>query len=162
MNWLFESGGQSIGASASVLSMSIQGCFPLGLTSLQSSSVQSLSRVRLFVIPWTAPRQASLSISNSWSLLKFMSIGSMMPSSQWEHYWHHLAVHGTLKSLLHLHSLKTSVLQQSAFFRGQLSHLYMTAGKIDLTLQTFVGKVMSLLFNMLSRLVIVFLPWKKS
>ena len=81
MNWLFESGGQSIGASASVLSMSIQGCFPLGLTSLQSSSVQSLSRVRLFVIPWTAARQASLSITNTRSPPKPVSIESMMPSN---------------------------------------------------------------------------------
>ena len=72
------------------------------------------------------------------------------------------AVQGTLKSLLHHHSSKASVLQHSAFFIAQLSHPYMTAGKtIALTRQTFVGKVMSLLLNMLSRLVITFLPWSK-
>ena len=70
-----------------------------------------------------------------------------------------LAVQGTLKSLLQHHSSKASILQHSAFFIVQLSHSYMTTGKtIALTIQTFVGKVMSLLFNMLSRLVIVFLP----
>ena len=70
-----------------------------------------------------------------------------------------LAVQGTLKSLLQHHSSKASVLQCSAFFTVQLSHPYMTTGKtIALTRRTFVGKVMSLLFNMLSRLVITFLP----
>ena len=70
-----------------------------------------------------------------------------------------LAVQGTLKSLLQHHSSKASILQHSAFFRVQLSHPYMTTGKtIALTRCTFVGKVMSLLFNMLSRLVITFLP----
>ena len=70
-----------------------------------------------------------------------------------------LAVQGTLKSLLQNHSSKASVLQCSAFFMVQLSHSYMTTGKtIALTRQTFVGKVMSLLFNMVSRLVIDFLP----
>ena len=71
-------------------------------------------------------------------------------------------VKGTLKSLLQLHSSKTSILQCSAFFMVQLSHLYMTTGEtIGLTIQTFVGKVMSLLFNMLSRFVIAFLPGSK-
>ena len=70
-----------------------------------------------------------------------------------------LAVQGTLKSLLQHHNLKESFLWHSAFFMVQLSHPYMTTGKaIALTRWTFVGKVMSLLFNMLSRLVIVFLP----
>ena len=70
-----------------------------------------------------------------------------------------LAVQGTLNSLLHHHSSKASMLQCSAFFMVQLSHSYMTTGKTTaLTIQTFVGKVMSLLFNMLSRLVIAFLP----
>ena len=70
-----------------------------------------------------------------------------------------LAVQGTLKSLLQYHSSQASVLQSSAFFTVQLSHPYMTTGKtIALTRQTFVGKVISLLFNMLSRLVITFLP----
>ena len=70
-----------------------------------------------------------------------------------------LAVQGTLKSLLQHHSSKVSILWHSAFFTIQLSHPYMTTGKtIALTRRTFVGKVMSLLFNMLSRLVITFLP----
>ena len=71
-----------------------------------------------------------------------------------------LAVRGTLKSLLQHHSSKPSILQHSAFFRVQLSHPYMTTGKtIALTRRTLIGKVMSLLLNMLSRLVIAFLPW---
>ena len=73
-----------------------------------------------------------------------------------------LAVQGTLKSLLQHHTSKASILQRSAFFTLQLSHPYMTTGKtIALTRQTFVGKVMSLLFNMLARLVITFLPRSK-
>ena len=73
-----------------------------------------------------------------------------------------LAVQGTLKSLLQHHSSKASILRCSAFFTVQLSHPYMTTGKtIALTIRTFVGKVMSLLFNMLSRLVITFLPKSK-
>ena len=73
-----------------------------------------------------------------------------------------LAVQGTLKSLLQHHSSKASILQCSAFFIVQLSHPYMTTGQtIALTRWTFVGKVMSLLFNMLSRLVITFLPRSK-
>ena len=70
-----------------------------------------------------------------------------------------LAIQGTLKSLLQHHSSKALILQRSAFFTVQLPHPYMTTGKtIALTRQTFVGKEMSLLFNMLSRLVIAFLP----
>ena len=73
-----------------------------------------------------------------------------------------LAVQGTLKSLLQHHSSKASILWHSAFFTVQRSHPYMTTGKIiALTRQTFVGEVMSLLFNMLSRLVITFLPRSK-
>ena len=73
-----------------------------------------------------------------------------------------LAVQGTLKSLIQHHSSKASILQHSAFFIVQLSHPHMTTGKtIALTRQTFVGKVMSLLFNVLSRLVITFLPRSK-
>ena len=177
----------------------------------QFSSVHSLSRVRLFATPWTAARQASLSITNSQSLLKLMSIESVMPSNhlilcrpllllpsifpnirvfsnesalhiRWPNYWSFsfnispsnedpglisfrmdcldlLAVQGTLKSLLQHHSSKASILWCSAFFLVQLSHLYMTTGKtIALTRLTFAGKVMSLLFNMLSRLVMAFLP----
>ena len=74
-----------------------------------------------------------------------------------------LEVQGTVKSLLQHHSSKASILQHSAFLILQFSHPYMTTGKtIALTRQTFVGKVMSLLFNMLSRLVITFLPRSKS
>ena len=73
-----------------------------------------------------------------------------------------LAVQGTLKSYLQRHTSKASILRCSAFFIVQLSHPYMTTGKtIALTIQTFVGKVMSLLLNMLSRLVIAFLPRSK-
>ena len=182
--------------------------------SVQFSSVQSLSRVRLFVTPWTAPHQASLSITNFWSLPKPMSIESVMPSNhlilccpllllpsifpssrvfsnvsglciRWPKYWsfsfnislsnehpglisfrmdwlEFLAVQGTLKSLLQHRSSKASIFQRSAFFIVQLSHPYMTTGKtIALTRWTFVGKVMSLLLNMLSRLDITFLPRSK-
>ena len=177
------------------------------------SSVQLLSHVRLFATPWTAAHQASLSITNSRSLLKLMSIESVMPSnhlilchqlllpsifpsirvfsnesvlhSRWPKYcsfsfnispsnehpvlisfrmdWLDLlAVQVTLKSLLQHHSSKASILQHSAFFRVQLSHPYMTTGKtIALTRWTFLGKVMSLLFNILSRLVITFIPRSK-
>ena len=176
------------------------------------SSVQSLSCVLLFGIPWTTACQASLSITNSWSLLKLVSIESVKPSKhlcrplllllsifpsirvfskesplriRWPKYWRFsfnisssneyselisfrmdwfdlLTVQGTLKSLLQHHSSKASILWNSVFFVVQLSHPYMTTGKtIDLTRWTFVGKVMSLLFNMLSRLVITFLPGSK-
>ena len=165
------------------------------------SSIQLLSRVQLFVTPWTAARQACLSITNSQSLPKLMSIESVMPSNhlihccpllllpsifprirvfssesalciRWPKSWSFsfnispsnehpglisfrmdwldlLAVQGTLKSLLQHHSSKASIFQCSAFFTVQLSYPYMTAGKtIALIRQTFVGKVMSLLFNM--------------
>ena len=178
------------------------------------SSVQSLSHIRLFGTAWTAARQASLSITNSWSLLKLMSIQSVMPSShlilcrpllllpsilpsirvfsnesalriRWSKDWSFsfsispysehpglisfrmdwldlLAVQGTLKSLLQHHSSRASILRHSAFFIVQLSHPYMIIGKtIALTTRTFVGKVMSLLSNMLSRLAITFLPRSK-
>ena len=171
--------------------------------------VQSLSRVWLFAAPWTATCQASLSFSISWSLLRLMSIESVMPSNhlilccpllllpsifpsirvffsesalyiRWPKYWSFsfsispssdysgfisfridwfdlLAVQGTLKSLLQHHSVKASILQCSAFFMVQLSHPYMSTGKIiALTIWTFISKMMSLLFNMLSRLVIAF------
>ena len=78
------------------------------------------------------------------------------------HQFDLLAVRGTLKSLLQHHSLRASILQCSAFFTIQLSQPYMTTGKtIVLTIQTFVGKVMSLLFNTLSRFDIAFLPRSK-
>ena len=176
------------------------------------SSVQfSRSVMSDSATPWTAASQASLSITNSWSLLKLMSIELVMPSShlilchplllllsiflslrvysnesplriRWAKYqsfsfsispsnecsglisfgmdWLDLlAVQGTLKSLLQHHSSKASIIWHSAFFIVQLSHPYMTTGRtIALTRWTFVGKVMSLLFNMLVRLVITFLP----
>ena len=160
--------------------------------------------------PWTTARQASLSITNSWSLLRLMSIESVRPSNhlilcrplllpsmfprirvfsnelalriRWPKYWSFnfsispsseysglisfridwfdlLIVQQTLKSLLQYHSLKALILRHSPFFMVQLSRLYITTGKtIAWPIQTFVGKVMSLLFNMLSRLVIAFLP----
>jgi len=178
------------------------------------SSVQSLSHVRLFAAPWTAAHQASLSITNSWSLPKIMSTESVMPSNhlilchpllllasifpsirvfsnesslhiRWPKYWSFsfsispsnehsglisfrmdwldfLVVQGTLKCLLQHYSTKASILRCSALFMLQLSHPYMTTGKtIALTRRIFVGKVKSLLFNMLSRLVITFLPRSK-
>ena len=182
--------------------------------SIQFSSVQWLSCVRLFATPWIAARQASLSITNSQTSLRLTSIESVMPSSRlilcrpllllppippsirvfsnesvphmrWPKDWSFsfsisssseysglisytidwfdiLAVQGTLKSLLQHHSSKGSVLQCSAFFMVQLSHPYMTTGKtIALTIWAFVGKVMSLLFSTLPRLVIAFLPRSK-
>ena len=112
-------------------------------------SVQSLSRVWLFATPWIAARQASLSITNSRSLLKLISIESVMPSN-------HLIL---CRPLLLLPSVFPSI---RVFSKKSLSHPYMTTGKtIALTRWTFVGKVMSLLFNMLSRLVIAFLPRSK-
>ena len=177
------------------------------------SPVRSLSRVQLFVTPWTAVRQASLSINNFQGLFTLMSIKSVMPSNhlilcnplssrllnsritvfsnesvlhiRWQKYWSSsfsispsnehsgliyfrmdtldlLAVQGTLKSLLQHHSSKASILRHSAFFTVQISHPYMNTGKTKaLTRWTFVGKLMSLLFNMLSRLIITFLPRNK-
>ena len=177
----------------------------------RSHSVQFSHSCPNSATPWTAAHQASLSITNPQSLLKLMSIKSVMPSNHlllchplllpsifpsigvfssekalhimWPKYqnfsinlsneysglisfrmdWFDLsAVQGILKSLLQYHNLKASVLQRSAFLMVQLSHLYMTTGKtIALTRWTFAGKVMSLLFNMLSRLVIPFLPRSK-
>ena len=170
---------------------------------------QSLSHVQLFVTPWTAARQASLSFTISWSSLKLISIELVMPSNhqilccsllflpsifpsikvfsnesalwiRWPKYWGFsfnpsneysglisfridwfdlLAVQGTLKSLLQYHSSKASVLLHSIFFMVQLSYPYMTTRKtIALNIQIFVGKTLSLLFNILSKLVIAFLP----
>ena len=184
------------------------------ISMVQFSSVQSFSRVWLFVTPWTAARQASLSITNSWSLSKLMSIGSVKPSNhlilcrpllllpsifpnirvfsnesalriKWPKYWSFsfnvspskehpgpislrtdwlalLTVQGTLKSLLQHHSSEASIFLCSTLFIVQLSHPYMTTVKtIALSRRTFFDKVMSLLFNMLSRLVITFLPRSK-
>ena len=179
----------------------------------QSFQFSSLSHVWLFVNPWTAAHQASLSITNARSLLKLMSTETVMPSNhlilccplllplifpsirvfssesvlciRWSKYWSFsfsispskeysglisfrmdcldlLSVQGTLKRVLQHHSSKASILWCSSFFIVQLSHPYMTTGKtIALTGWTFVSKVMSLLFTMLSRLVIAFLPRSK-
>ena len=177
----------------------------------QFSSVQSLSHAWLFATPWTAACQASVSITNSWSLLKPMSTESVMPSHhlilcrplllppltfpsirvfsnesvlriKWPRYWSFsfsispsneysglisfrmdwldlLALQGTLKSLVQHHSSKVSILPHSAFFIVQILHPYMTTGKtMALNRWTFINKVRSLFFNMLSRLVIAFLP----
>ena len=169
---------------------------------LQFSSVESLSCVILFATPWTSACQASLSFTISHSLIRLMSVESVMPSNnfilcrsllllpsvfprirvfskesalciRWPKYWGFstshsndysgltsfridwfdlLAVQGTLKSLFQHHSWKASILWHSAFFMIQPSYPYMTTGKtIALTLWTFIGKVTSLLFNMLSR-----------
>ena len=147
--------------------------------------VQLLSRVQLFGTPWTAGCQASLSFtisclpsnvpsirvfSNEQALpikqSKYWSFSfSISPSNEYSglisfkiDWLNLLAVQGTLKSLIQHHSSKASILWCSAFFMLQLSHPYMTTGKtIALTIQTFVDKVMSLFFNMLSRFVIAFL-----
>ena len=102
--------------------------------------------------------QSSQSIGASASVLpKNIQIDFLM-----DDWFHLLAVQGTLKSLLQHHSSKASILWHSAFLTVQLSHPYMTTGKtIALTRWTFVSKVMSLLFNILSRLVIAFLPRRK-
>ena len=182
--------------------------------SFSLSLVPSLSHVQLFETLWIAACQASLSITNTWSLLKLMSIKSVMPSNhlilccplllppsifpgirvfsnesvlliRWPKYWgfsfsisppneysgliafrmdwlYLLAVQGTLKNLLQHHSSKASILLHSAFFIIQLSYPYVITGKTKaLTRWTFAGKAMSLLFNMLSRLVIAFLSSTK-
>ena len=97
--------------------------------------------------------------SFSFSIIPSKEIPGLISRMDWLDL---LAVQGTLKSLLQHHSSKASILRHSAFFTVQLLHPYMTTGKtVALTRQTFVGKVMSLLLNMLSRLVIIFLPRSK-
>ena len=118
-------------------------------------------------VPWTAKRSNESTLRMRWP--KYWSFSfSIIPSKEipgliFRMDWLDLvAVQGTLKSLLQHHSSKASILWCSAFLIVQLSHPYTTIGKtIALTRQTFVGKVMSLLFNMLSRLVIAFLPRSK-
>ena len=117
-------------------------------------SIRVFSNESVLHIRWPKDWSFSFSISPSNEYLGLISFGI-----DWFDF---LAVQETLKSLLQHHSLKASILWSSAFFIVQLSHLYMTTGKSTaLTRWTFVGKVMSLLFNMLSRLVIVFLPRSK-
>ena len=111
-------------------------------------SIQVFSNESVLHIRWPKYWSFSFSISSSNEYSGLISFRMD---------WLDLAVQGTLKSLLQYHSSKASILQRPAFFMVQLSHPYMTTGKtIALTRQTFVGKVMSLLFNMLSRFVIAF------
>ena len=127
-------------------------CCPLVLLPSIFPSIRVFSSESVLYIRW--PKYWSFSLSNS-------------PSNEYSgqisfrvDWFYLLAVQGTLKSLLQHHSSKASILQRSAFFIVQLSHPYVTTGKtIALTRWTFVGKIMSLLFNMLSRLVITLLPW---
>ena len=128
-------------------------CHPLLLLPSIFPSIRVFSNESAVCIRWPKYWSFRLSISpsNEYSGLISFRI-----------YWFDLAVQGTLKSLLQHHSSKASVLWCTAFFMVQLSHPYMTTGKIiALTIQTFVGKVMSLFFNMLSRFAIVFLPRSK-
>ena len=127
---------------------------PLLLLPSISPSIRVFSNESVLCIRWPKSWSFSFSISPSkeYSGLIFFRM-------DWLGL---LAVQGTLTGLLQHHSLKASILQCSAFFIVQLSHPYMTTGKtISLTRWTFVGKVMSLLYNMLSRLVIAFLPRSK-
>ena len=129
-------------------------CHPLLLLPSAFSSIRVFSSESVLHIRWPKYWNISFTISpsNEYSGLIFFRM-------DWLDL---LAVQGTLKSLLQHHSSKASILQCSAFFIVQLSHPYMTAGKtISLTRWTFVCKVMSLLFNMLSMLVITFLPRSK-
>ena len=117
-------------------------------------SIRVFSNESVLCIRWPKYWSFSFSISPSNECLRLISFRIEC--------FDLLAVQGTLKSLLQHHSSKASVLQRSAFFIVQLLHLYMTTGKtIALTRCTFVGKVMSLLFNMLSRFIIGFLPRSK-
>ena len=126
-------------------------CRPLLLPSI-FPSIRIFSNESVLHIKW--PKYWSFSISHSSEYSGLISF-----KIDW---FDILAVRGTLKSLLQQHSSKASILQHSAFFIVQLLHPYMTTGKnIALTRWLFVGKVMSLLFNMLSRLIIPFLPRSK-
>ena len=120
-------------------------CHPLFLLS------STFPSVRVFASELTLCISYSISPSNEYS-------GFISFRIDW---FDLLAVHGTLKSLLQHHNSKASILWHSAFFMAQFSHLYITWKIISLTIQTFVGKVMSLLFNMLSGFVIAFLPRSK-
>ena len=129
-------------------------CRPLLLLPLVFPSIGVFSNESALLITWPMHWSFSFSISPSSEYSGLISF-----RMDWLDL---LAGHRTLKSLLQHHSLKTSVRRCSAFFMVQLSHPYMTTGKtIALTKQTFVSKVMSLLFNILSRIVIAFLPRSK-
>ena len=129
-------------------------CRPLLLLPSIFPSIRDFSNESALCIRWPKYWSFSFNISPSNEHSRLISF-----RMDWLNL---LAVQGTLKSLLQHHSSKASILQWSAFFIVQLSHPYMTTGKsIALTRWTFVGKVMSLLFNMLSRLIITFLPRSK-
>ena len=129
-------------------------CFPLLLLPSIPSSIRVFSNESTLRMRWPKYWSFSFSIIPSKEHPRLISF-----RMDWLDL---LAAQGTLKSLLQHHSSKASILQCSAFFTVQLSHPYMTKGKtIALTRRTFVGKVMSLLLNMLSRLVITFLPRSK-
>ena len=124
-------------------------CRPLLLLPSIFPSIRVFSNESVLRTKWPKYWSFSISPSSEYSGLISFRID----------WFHLLAVQGTLKSLFQHHSSKASVLQCSAFFMVQLSRPYMTTGKtIALTRRTFVGKVMSLLFHMLSRLIITFLP----
>ena len=129
-------------------------CRPLLLLPSIFPSIRAFSSESVLHIRWPKYWSFSFSISpfNEYSGLIFFTID----------WFDLLAVQGTLKSLVQHHSSKVSILWCSAFFTVQLSHPYMTTGKtVALTRRTFVGKVMSLLYNMLPKLVIAFLPRSK-
>ena len=129
-------------------------CYPLLLLPSIFPSIRVFSNKSALLIRWPKYWSFNFNISPSNELPGLISF-----RMDWLDL---LAVQGTLKSLLQHHNSKASILQHSAFFIVQLSHPYMTTGKTTaLTRWTFVGKVMSLLFNMLSRLVITFLPRSK-
>ena len=129
-------------------------CHPLLLLPSIFPSIRAFSNESVLLIRWLKYWSFSFNISPSNE-----HPGLIFPRMDWLDL---LAVQGTLKSFLQHHSSKASILQLSAFFIVQLSHPYMTTGKtIALTRWTFVDKVMSLLFNMLFRLVITFLPKSK-
>ena len=133
-----------------ILSNNLILCHPLLLLPLVFLSIGVFSSESALHIRWSKYWSFSFSISPSSEYSGLISF-----RIDWLDL---LAVQGTLNSLLQHHSSKASILQHSAFFMVQLSHPYMTTGKtIALTIWTFVGKVMSLLFNMLSRFVIAFL-----
>ena len=129
-------------------------CYPLLLLPSVFPSIRVFSNKSVLRIRWSKYWSFSFSISPSNE-----NSGLISFRMDWLDL---LAVQGTLESLLQHHSSKASILRRSAFIIVQLSHLYMTTGRITaLTRRTFVGKVTSLLFNMLSRLVITFLPRTK-
>ena len=129
-------------------------CCPFLLLPLIPPSIRVFSNESTLHIRWPKYWSFSFSISPSKEHPGLISFRM--------HWLDLLAVQGTLKSLLQHHSSKVSILWRSAFFTVQLSHPYMTSGKTTaLTRWTFVGKVMSLLFNILSKLVITFLPRSK-